>query len=107
MFVTGSPLLGIRDNSKMLTFLYLCPLQLLARAGGLIVYLYGPLYRLTSATYSTGNVFSYTYDATGNRLTQATITNTPAYTCDDANRLTNLGVVAIPGTPTATCSATA
>jgi len=63
-------------------------------AGGAIVYLYDPLYRLTNATYTTGDVFTYTYDAVGNRLTQTTITNTTDYTYDDANRLINVGGVA-------------
>jgi YD repeat-containing protein len=35
-------------------------------------------------------VFTYTFDAVGNRLTQTTITNSIAYTCDIANRLTNV-----------------
>jgi YD repeat-containing protein len=33
-----------------------------------ISYEYDPLYRLTSATYSIGDVYTYTYDAVGNRL---------------------------------------
>jgi YD repeat-containing protein len=40
-----------------------------------IGYNYDTLYRLKSANYSTGAVFSYTYDAVGNRLTQTTLTN--------------------------------
>jgi RHS repeat-associated protein len=59
-----------------------------------IDYAYDPLYRLTNATYSHGAVFTYTYDATGNRLTQTTVTNTTVYTYDDANRLVNAGGVA-------------
>ncbi len=59
-----------------------------------ITYLYDNLYRLTNATYSTGDVFTYTYDAVGNRLTQTTITNTTVYTYDIANRLVNVGGVA-------------
>jgi RHS repeat-associated protein len=58
-----------------------------------INYTYDPLYRLTNANYSTGTVFTYTYDAVGNRLSQ-TITSTTVYTYDDANRLTNAGGVA-------------
>jgi RHS repeat-associated protein len=64
-----------------------------APAGGpvTITYTYDALYRLTNATYSTGDIFMYTYDAVGNRLTQTTITNTTVYTYDDANRLVNVG----------------
>jgi len=59
-----------------------------------ITYAYDKLYRLTSASYSDGKVFTYTYDAVGNRLTQTTITNTTVYTYDNANRLTNVGPIA-------------
>jgi RHS repeat-associated protein len=58
-----------------------------------INYMYDPLSRLTTASYNTGLVFTYTYDSVGNRLSQ-TITNTTVYTYDDANRLTNAGGVA-------------
>jgi RHS repeat-associated protein len=58
-----------------------------------INYTYDPLYRLTNAKYSTGTVYTYTYDAVGNRLSQ-TITATTVYTYDDANRLTNADGVA-------------
>ncbi|MGB8252328.1 MAG: hypothetical protein WCF08_03875, partial [Anaerolineaceae bacterium] len=37
-----------------------------------IDYTYDPLYRLTSADSSDGDLFQYTYDATGNRLTETT-----------------------------------
>ena len=46
---------------------------------------------MINARYSTGDVFTYTYDAVGNRLTQTTITNTTVYTYDIANRLINVG----------------
>jgi len=59
-----------------------------------IAYTYDSLYRLANATYSAGDVFTYTYDAVGNRLTETTITNTTVYTYDIANRLTNVGGVA-------------
>ncbi|HLE28580.1 MAG TPA: hypothetical protein VI793_10710 [Anaerolineales bacterium] len=58
-----------------------------------ISYGYDHLYRLTSASYSDGKVFTYTYDAVGNRLTQTTITSTTVYTYDNANRLTNVGPI--------------
>ncbi len=62
-----------------------------------IHYTYDPLYRLTDATYSTGEQFQYAYDAVGNRTVQTrTITNTQvtAYQYDAANRLINAGGVA-------------
>ena len=59
-----------------------------------ITYDYDPLYRLTAATYSTGDSYAYAYDAVGNRLSQETLLNgvslATAYNYDDANRL--LGV---------------
>jgi len=58
-----------------------------------ITYAYDKLYRLTSAIYSDGKVFTYTYDSAGNRLTQTTLTNTTVYTYDLANRLINVGAV--------------
>jgi RHS repeat-associated protein len=59
-----------------------------------ITYAYDSLYRVTNANYSTGSVFTYTYDEVGNRLTQTTLTNTTVYTYDNANRLTNVNGVA-------------
>jgi YD repeat-containing protein len=59
-----------------------------------ITYSYDPLYRLTTASYSTGQFFSYTYDAVGNRLTQTTLNGTTVYTYDAASRLINVS-----GTP--------
>ena len=37
-----------------------------------ISYDYDPLYRLTSAAYSSGEVYTYTYDAVGNRQAMGT-----------------------------------
>jgi len=71
-----------------------CPAPLQQTGGEVtttITYTYDSLYRLTNATYSTGDVFTYTYDAVGNRLTQTTITATTVYTYDIANRLINVG----------------
>jgi len=52
---------------------------------------YEPLYRLTAADYSDGKYFHYTYDAVGNRLTQAANPSgqpaSTSYTYDSANRL--------------------
>ncbi|MCS7001096.1 MAG: RHS repeat-associated core domain-containing protein, partial [Candidatus Kapabacteria bacterium] len=59
-----------------------------------ITYSYDPLYRLRRADYSDGRYFAYTYDAVGNRLTQATLTTTTVYTYDAANRLINVNGVA-------------
>ncbi len=59
-----------------------------------INYTYDPLDRLTAADYSDGKYFHYSYDAVGNRLTQAAnLTGQPAntsYTYDSANRLTSV-----------------
>jgi len=58
-----------------------------------INYAYDPLYRLTTADYSTGDYYHYTYDAVGNRLTQDEsvygLASTDTYIYDDANRLTS------------------
>ena len=59
-----------------------------------ITYTYDNVYRLTKASYTNGNVFTYTYDAVGNRLTEQTLTQTTVYTYDIANRLTNVGAQA-------------
>jgi YD repeat-containing protein len=62
-----------------------------------INYTYDPLYRLTSADYSGGDSYSYTYDAVGNRLSQDDVVGglptSLAYTYDIANRLTAVGSV--------------
>jgi RHS repeat-associated protein/uncharacterized repeat protein (TIGR01451 family) len=56
-----------------------------------IDYGYDPLYRLTSASYSSGETYSYSYDAAGNRLTMVYPGGTVNYTYDAANRLTSAG----------------
>jgi YD repeat-containing protein len=53
-----------------------------------IHYTYDPLYRLTQASYSTSQNFTYTYDAVGNRLTETGPGGAKTYTYDDADRLT-------------------
>src|SRR6185295_1753118 len=58
-----------------------------------ITYTYDSLYRLTNAKYSTSEVYTYTYDAVGNRLTQTTLAATTVYTYDAANRLTNVDLI--------------
>jgi len=57
-------------------------------------YTYDPLYRLTSASYSSGETYSYSYDGVGNRLTMVSPGGTVNYTYDAANRLTDVGGVA-------------
>jgi RHS repeat-associated protein len=53
-----------------------------------ITYQYDPLYRLTSATYSSGAYYDYTYDAAGNRLSERRESGVViTYTYDIANRL--------------------
>ena len=63
-----------------------------------IEYIYDALNRLTSATYSNGTAFSYTYDAAGNVLTYNSrhygLTKTTTYTYDDANQLLTASVAA-------------
>jgi RHS repeat-associated protein len=58
-----------------------------------INYEYDPLYRLTSANYSTGDLYQYTYDAVGNRLTETTQSAVNSYQYDSANRLTSVNGV--------------
>lgn len=56
-----------------------------------ITYDYDPLYRLTSASSNDGDLFQYTYDAMGNRLTETTTGNVILnYTYDNANRLSSV-----------------
>jgi RHS repeat-associated protein len=55
-----------------------------------INYEYDPLYRLTSADYSTGDYYHYAYDAVGNRLTEETQLGTKNYVYDNANRLASV-----------------
>jgi RHS repeat-associated protein len=60
-----------------------------------ISYDYDPLYRLTQATYSTGEIFAYTYDMVGNRTHAAEPGGSNrAYNYDAANRLTDVNGVA-------------
>ncbi|CAG0926683.1 partial putative deoxyribonuclease RhsB, partial [Thermoflexales bacterium] len=55
-----------------------------------IHYTYDPLSRLAAASYSSGSVYSYTYDAVGNRLTQNVQGAVTHYAYDAANRLTSV-----------------
>ncbi len=55
-----------------------------------IDYVYNPLYRLTEASYSTGDYYRYTYDSVGNRLTQQSYLSNDTYIYDNANRLTTV-----------------
>ena len=55
-----------------------------------ITYDYDPLYRLTSAAYSSGEVYTYTHDAVGNRLAMGAGGEVSTYTYDPANRLTSV-----------------
>jgi len=55
-----------------------------------IEYDYDKLYRLTEASYSTGELYEYAYDPVGNRLKQVIDGDTTAYLYDAANRLEKL-----------------
>jgi YD repeat-containing protein len=59
-----------------------------------VSYIYDPLNRLTEATYSDGTFYRYTYDAVGNRTSEATPFGTVTSTYDAANRLSSVGGVA-------------
>lgn len=52
-----------------------------------LVYTYDNLYRLTEATYTTGESYQYSYDPVGNRLQQIIAGDTTDYLYDAANRL--------------------
>ncbi|HNT76362.1 MAG TPA: invasin domain 3-containing protein [Anaerolineae bacterium] len=52
-----------------------------------IRYDYDALYRLTSATYTSGETFRYAYDAVGNRVSSDEPSGKRSYTYDAANRL--------------------
>ena len=55
-----------------------------------ITYTYDSLYRLISATYSSGEYYHYTYDAVGNRQSLTTHEDVVNYQYDAANRLTSV-----------------
>ena len=55
-----------------------------------ISYTYDSLYRLITATYSSGEYYHYTYDAVGNRQSLTTHQDVVNYQYDDANRLTSV-----------------
>jgi len=52
-----------------------------------IEYDYDPLNRLTGATYSSGEVYTYTYDKVGNRLSLISPEGATSYEYDEADRL--------------------
>ena len=56
-----------------------------------ISYSYDPLYRLTSAAYSSGECYQYAYDKVGNRTAMTTTVGTTTYLYDNANRLSSAG----------------
>ena len=55
-----------------------------------ISYTYDSLYRLITATYSSGQFYHYTYDAVGNRQSLTTHEDVVNYQYDAANRLTSV-----------------
>ena len=60
-----------------------------------ISYTYDSLYRLTAATYSTGEYYQYAHDAVGNRLSLTTHEDVINYQYDDANRMVMAGDVPV------------
>jgi YD repeat-containing protein len=58
-----------------------------------INYTYDPLYQWMAANYSTGEVFTYTYDAVGNRLSDGAPAGVTTYTYDDANRIATVSTI--------------
>lgn len=58
-----------------------------ASASVTIEYDYDPLNRLTGATYSSGEVYTYTYDKVGNRLSLNFPEGATSYEYDEADRL--------------------
>jgi YD repeat-containing protein len=55
-----------------------------------ITYEYDPLYRLSEAIYSTGAVYTYTYDRVGNRTGMDAPSGATAYLYNSANQLTHV-----------------
>jgi RHS repeat-associated protein len=55
-----------------------------------ISYTYDPLSRLTSAAYSSGECYQYSYDRVSNRTAMTTTVGTTTYQYDNANRLSNV-----------------
>ena len=60
-----------------------------------ISYTYDSLYRLITATYSSGEYYHYTYDAVGNRQSLTTHEDVVNYQYDAANRLVMAGDVPV------------
>ncbi len=59
---------------------FLLPTSSARAANGSVAYTYDPLGRITSASYDTGVIILYTYDANGNRLSQVINVNTTTLT---------------------------
>lgn len=55
-----------------------------------IEYDYDPLYRLTEAVYSTGEVYTYTYDQVGNRTAMGDPAGVTTYQYDNADQLVSV-----------------
>jgi uncharacterized protein RhaS with RHS repeats len=55
-----------------------------------ISYTYDPLSRLTSAAYSSGECYQYSYDRVSNRTAMTTTVGATTYQYDNANRLSNV-----------------
>jgi YD repeat-containing protein len=93
---TGGYMIAWQDDRNGDWDIYGVPVQL----ERVIEYQYDGLYRLTEASYSTGERFEYDYDAVGNRQTMTVTTplsgtEVITYTYDACNRLTYVGGVAL------------
>jgi RHS repeat-associated protein len=87
---TRGSVTALVGGNAILSFTHIrqTPSYVLSRAT--ITYTYDPLYRLTAANYNTGQVYTYTYDAVGNRLGDGAPARINVYTYDDANRLATI-----------------
>jgi len=88
---TRGSVTGFNGGSAFLAFTHLQPVATQTLTGGLstltINYGYDPLYRLTAANYSSGQVYTYTYDAVGNQSSAGAPAGINFYTYDAANRV--------------------
>jgi YD repeat-containing protein len=80
-------------SSAILAFTRIRPVITPTLASVTINYTYDPLYQWMAANYSTGEVFTYTYDAVGNRLSDGAPAGVTTYTYNDANRIATVSTI--------------